>query len=148
MQRDAGGDFDLPAHALDDRLDTPELLCVAYLGDHDLRMHVDAFLDALCRCLENRLHLHLVDARMGDAQPHAPVAEHRIHLGERVHLAQHRLTFGQEVIVPTRRAVAREAFPEPHHAFHLLAREVRVEEPERVRQLLRIASCAADGAGG
>ena len=53
-------------------------------------MHLDAGADAVGRGLEHRADLHGVDLGVGDAEAHAAVAEHRVHLAQRAGLAQDR----------------------------------------------------------
>ncbi len=54
--------------------------------DHHLRTDVDPFLLHQAGGLEDRADLHLVNLRVGDAEPASAVAEHRVHLGELVDL--------------------------------------------------------------
>ena len=59
-----------------------ELVDVADERDHDFRNDFDLFLGQFAGRADDRLHLHLGDFRIGDAQAAAAVAEHRIELME------------------------------------------------------------------
>ena len=62
--------------------------------DHDLDLRVAAVPLHLDRGLDDRAHLHRVQAGLHDAQAHAAQAEHRVHLVELVHLLEHALLLG------------------------------------------------------
>ena len=55
-----------------------QLLLVDRQRDHDLRADLDALLRARDGGLDDRRHLHVQDFGIGDAQPAAAVAEHRV----------------------------------------------------------------------
>ncbi len=123
--RDPGARERLVHRGDDERAQPPELLGVHHERDHDLGVNGDAGLADLDRRLADRLHLDLVDLGVGDREPAAAVAEHRVGLGELHHLRGDRADGGAELVRDLgdlRLGVGQE----------LVQR--RVEQPDRHRQ--------------
>ena len=57
-----------------------ELPVIGYEGKHYLRPDIYALPLALTCCLYDRPYLHLVDLRVGNAEPRTPKPEHRVYL--------------------------------------------------------------------
>ena len=62
--------------------------------DHDLDLRVEALLSHRAGRLDDRAHLHRIEPRPEDAEPHPPQPEHRVHLVELPHLGEHDLLVG------------------------------------------------------
>ena len=80
----------LRGDAIDDRLLIAKLLHVAHQRNHDLGDDLEPFLVQPAGRLDDGARLHLGDLGIGDAEPHAAMAEHRVELVELLDAAQQR----------------------------------------------------------
>ncbi len=70
---------------VDDGLLILELLDVSHQGNHDLGNNLQPFLVQPAGRLDDGASLHLGDLRVRDAEPHAPMTEHRVEFVELLH---------------------------------------------------------------
>ncbi len=76
-----------------------ELLSRADLGNHDLGMDLNPFLHQFGCGLQDCPHLHLVDRWIGNPQPHPPMSEHGVDLGEILDLLQNHFPLRDQFLV-------------------------------------------------
>ena len=120
------------ATRFDDGLLIAQLLHVPDERNHDLGRDLQAFLRQLAGRLDDGARLHLGDLGIGDAEPHAAVAEHRVELVQLLDAAQQpELLF--EFVVP---CALRLELRDLHHQLFALRQELvqrRIDGADRDR---------------